>query len=74
MSGIETLKKNLGTILTIIKKTDEALEDNKLSIVEAFGIGLTGLKAWGIWKEYTESTPLEGNCLETSSKNVSTID
>ena len=53
MSGIETLKKNLGTILTIIKKTDEALEDNKLSIVEAFGIGLTGLKAWGIWKEYT---------------------
>ena len=50
--GIETLKKNLGTILTIIKKTDEALEDNKLNIIEAFGIGLAGLKAWGIWKEY----------------------
>lgn len=52
MSGIEILKKNIGKVLTIIKKTDESLEDGKLSLIEAFGIGMTGIKAWGMWKEY----------------------
>ena len=49
MLGIETIKKDLGILITIGQKIDGALrDDGKISVLETLGIAISAVRIWEI--------------------------